>query len=194
MSRVASTSHCMSHRTCSIVSRQKWGSSARNLDGASTELGMSVCSSETRIVLVGTRGWHQNGLDKGEYGSHVEEINETFWSRRTNIISWPCVFGMYSTWMQIKCNNPWTVFQYVWITYFCWSNWKAAKVWERHAKTVAWSYDMEGHAQNCVERCCELAKKKKEQLYKVANPCLDDHNFKKEELETVRQLNKYAHR
>ena len=34
-------------------------------------------------------------------------------------------------------------------------------VWEKpHAMTVAWSHDMEGHAKKCVERCCELAKKK----------------------------------
>ena len=33
--------------------------------------------------------------------------------------------------------------------------------WDKpHAKTVVWSYDMEGHAQKCVERYCELAKKK----------------------------------
>ena len=29
-----------------------------------------------------------------------------------------------------------------------------------HAKTVAWFYDMEGHAQKCVERYCELESKK----------------------------------
>ena len=30
--------------------------------------------------------------------------------------------------------------------------------WDKpHAKTVAWSYDMEGHAKKCVERSCELA-------------------------------------
>ena len=49
---------------------------------------------------------------------------------------------------------------------------------------------MEGHAQKCVERYCELANKKKEQLYKVSTPCLDDHNFKKEELEAVGELPK----
>ena len=38
-----------------------------------------------------------------------------------------------------------------------------------HAKTVAWSYDMEGHARKCVERYCELAHKKVEQLYKVSS-------------------------
>ena len=61
--------------------------------------------------------------------------------------------------------------------------------WERlHAKTVAWSCDMEGHAQKRVDRYCELANKKTEQLCKVSTPCLDDHHFKKEELETVGKL------
>ena len=56
--------------------------------------------------------------------------------------------------------------------------------WEQlHAQTVAWSYDMEGHAQKCVERYCEVANKKVEQLFKTSSPCLDDHQFKQEELE-----------
>ena len=39
---------------------------------------------------------------------------------------------------------------------------------------------MEGHAPKCVERYCELANKKTEQLYKVSRPCLDDHqSFKR---------------
>ena len=54
--------------------------------------------------------------------------------------------------------------------------------------TVAWSCDMEGHAKKCVESCCELANKKTEQLYTVSKPGLDNHNFKKEELETVGEL------
>ena len=40
---------------------------------------------------------------------------------------------------------------------------------------------MEGHAQNCVERYCELANKTTEQLFKVATPCMDDHQFGEEE-------------
>ena len=45
--------------------------------------------------------------------------------------------------------------------------------WEKpHAETAAWSYDMEGHAQKCVERYCELANKKVEQLHKVSSPLL----------------------
>ena len=42
----------------------------------------------------------------------------------------------------------------------------------------SWSYDMEGHAKKCVERYCEFANKTT-QFYKVATPCMDDHQFKK---------------
>ena len=58
------------------------------------------------------------------------------------------------------------------------------------AKTVAWSNDMEGLAKTCVERYCELAHTKTEQLYNVSSLCLDDHHFKKEELESVGELSK----
>ena len=61
--------------------------------------------------------------------------------------------------------------------------------WEKpHAKKVACSYDMEGHPKTFVGRYCELANKKTDQLYEVSTPCLDDHDFKKEELETVAEL------
>ena len=47
---------------------------------------------------------------------------------------------------------------------------------------------MEGHAQKCVDRYCELANKKVEQLYNVSSRFLDDHEFKQEELESVGEL------
>ena len=59
------------------------------------------------------------------------------------------------------------------------------------AETISsWSYDMEGHAKKCVERYCELTSKTTEQLYKVTTPCLDDHQFKEEELGSVGELPK----
>ena len=51
--------------------------------------------------------------------------------------------------------------------------------------TPSGSYDMEGHAKKCVERYSELANKTTQQLHKVATPCLDDHQFKEEELGSV---------
>ena len=47
---------------------------------------------------------------------------------------------------------------------------------------------MEGHAKKCGEGFCELANKKVEHLHKVSSPCLDDHQIKKKELESVGEL------
>ena len=67
--------------------------------------------------------------------------------------------------------------------------------WEEpHAKTIAWSWDMEGHAKKCVERYSELTNKNVEQLHKVSSPCLDDHQFKKKNLNQWENYLKYAHR
>ena len=47
-------------------------------------------------------------------------------------------------------------------------------------KDTSWSYDMEGHAKKCVERYCELANRTTRQLYKIATPCIDDHQLEEE--------------
>ena len=44
--------------------------------------------------------------------------------------------------------------------------------------------------KSAIERYCDLANKKTEQLYKVSVPCLDDQQFKEEELETMGELSK----
>ena len=45
--------------------------------------------------------------------------------------------------------------------------------WDKpRAKTPALFYYMEGHARKCVERYCELANKKTEQLFKVSQSLL----------------------
>ena len=53
---------------------------------------------------------------------------------------------------------------------------------------------MEGHAKKCVERYSNLANKTTQQLYKVTTPCLDDHQFKEEELGSVGELTKVCSR
>ena len=57
------------------------------------------------------------------------------------------------------------------------------------AETISsWCYDMEGHAKKCVERYCELANKNDSTIFKVATPCMDDHQFKEEENGSVGEL------
>ena len=47
---------------------------------------------------------------------------------------------------------------------------------------------MESNAHKCVERCCELAHKRVDQVFKVSSLCLDDHQVKPEDLEIVGDL------
>ena len=58
------------------------------------------------------------------------------------------------------------------------------------ANISSWSCDMEGHAKKCVERYCELANTTTHQFFKVATPCIDDHQFKEEEMGSVGELSK----
>ena len=58
----------------------------------------------------------------------------------------------------------------------------------QNLRISSWSDDMEDHAKKCVERYCELANKTTQQLYKVSTPCIDDHHFKEEEMNSVREV------
>ena len=58
------------------------------------------------------------------------------------------------------------------------------------ANISSWSYDMEGHAKKCVEEYCELANKQLNNYTKSQTPCIDDHQFKEEELGSVGELSK----
>ena len=158
----------------------------RTLMGESADLEMSVRSSKTRIILIGICGWHQNGWKEAEYGSMWKKLMKNV--DIEHIISRPRKFGMYSAWMQTKWNNCRTTQEDVWFAYVCWSNWQSTgmgvtsrehwSVVPRHGRTCS----------TCVERYCELANKKVVQLYKVSSPCLDDHQFRQEELESVGEL------
>ena len=57
-----------------------------------------------------------------------------------------------------------------------------------HSNISSWSYGVEGHAKECVERYSEPTNKTTQQLYEVSTPCLDDHRFKEAELGSVGEL------
>ena len=71
---------------------------------------------------------------------------------------------------------------HVWIQNFRRSNGKLPSSEKLNIST--WSCGMKGHVKKCVERYCTLAHKTIQQLYKVSTPCLDDHQFKEEELKS----------
>ena len=110
---------------------------------------------------------------------------------RTNILPWPSLFGLHSrreceTSKDIVVNYRNMIESRI-----------SAGAKEKQpcsgfpdADISSWSYDVEGDAKKCVERCCELANKTTQQLYNVTTPCLDDHQIKEEELGFVGELSK----
>ena len=67
---------------------------------------------------------------------------------------------------------------------------KSGQIPETYGRVTAWSFDMVGHAQKCVDRYCGWSNKNLEQLHKACTLCVDDHKFKKLEPETVGEFPK----
>ena len=156
--------------------------------GGSAELGMDARSSETSVVSASICGWPQKWLEWSRTwipcGRNWKnaDIDE-----RTSFLD-----HVYLGCTQRECKPNETIIEKCTKMFGSRISVGATEKlpgWQKlHAQTGAWSYDMEGHAQKCVEQYCELANKKVVQLYKVSHPCLDDHQLKQEELESVGEL------
>ena len=55
-------------------------------------------------------------------------------------------------------------------------------------KVAAWSHDMKGRAEQCVERYCELAQTPMSQLKQAATFCIEDHQSKEKDVDIVGEL------
>ena len=110
--------------------------------------------------------WMKYGGREADCGSHVEEIDE------------PTSFLDH---VNLGCNHVFLLEELK----------KTTRAGKPHAKTVAWSHDMEGPAQKIVERYCELANKKTEQLHKVSSPWMITIS-RKRSLNQMENNQKYA--
>ena len=141
--------------------------------------------TQTRIMSVSTCGWHQNGW-KAEYGF---PCGRNWWKGgywRIQIISWPWRVGMYSAWLQTEWNN-WSEWESVWITYFCWWNRKiTGNISNKNSSVVL------RHGRTCSWMCRAVLWTGKQEsaaiLQKISSPCVDDRQFKQEDLESVGEL------
>ena len=158
-----------------------------NTVGKSYKLGVLICKPRKGTILVCVCGRHEAGWEETKHWPNVETTYETNWFGRTYILPWPRLCRVHSSrvWNKQRitetCLNPGTPLERQ-------KNYLVQGGLDANIST--WSYDMEGHAIKCVERHCELANKTTQQLYKVATPCLDDHQFKEEGLGCVGELSK----
>ena len=70
--------------------------------GENSKLGMSLCSTSKRVILICVCGWHKIGWKETESWSDVESTQQRSRFGRTNIFLGSCILGLYSTTMPSK--------------------------------------------------------------------------------------------
>ena len=87
----------------------------------------------------------KTGRQETEHQSDLESSHERSWFGRTDIVPWPCPFGLYLTRMSNKSNYIVDDERnYVWIQEFCWSCGKIARN-KNDISMVLW------HGRSCQE-------------------------------------------
>ena len=62
----------------------------------SFKLWMFICQPSKRIILIRVCGRCQIGRTDRKHRTDLEKSHGRSWPWRTNIISWPCIFGLHS--------------------------------------------------------------------------------------------------
>ena len=120
--------------------------------GESTDLGMFVCSWRTRAVLIGIRGRQKmSGKKEKMVPMRKNMMKHLDLDEPTSFLDHVYLGCTQRGWKP----NETIIEQYKRMSESCISAGATEKLpgWETlHAKIVAWSFDMEGHARKCVER------------------------------------------
>ena len=103
---------------------------------------------------------------------------------------WPRIFGMHSTWMQTERNHYWRMQRHVRITNFCCGNWKIAIVVENLTRRRLRGLTMWKDMLKLRWKMLRIGEQKDGAVIQSFKSLLDDHHFKKEELESVGDLPK----
>ena len=86
--------------------------------GENSKLGMSLCASWKRIILICVCGWHKIGWKETKSWSDVETTQQRSRFGRTNIFPWSCILGMHSKTMWNKQRYCGQLQNPVWVANF----------------------------------------------------------------------------
>ena len=162
-----------------------WESSIGNTTGKSWKSGTFIYQPSKRTLIIRVCGryhtYKQNRKHRNDWEIFMKDVD-----LEESISFFDHVYFGY-------CQREWKISheivinckRYVRIQDFCWSEGKTTyqsfrETWCRN--NIFWSFDMDGHAKKFVERYWGVANKTILQLYKVVTSCLDDHQFKEEEM------------
>ena len=119
-------------------SRSSWAKSVRSPFGRTVE--GEGNSRKLHWNTVGICGRYKAGWEETQSGPNVDNTHERPWFGRTNIIPWPCLFGLHPTRMRNEQRYCGKLQKYVWIR-ICWSHRKATLIretWRGHLFIVLW--------------------------------------------------------
>ena len=85
-----------------VIGKAIWENPIEAWLGENSKLGMSLCTSSKRVVLICVCGWHKIGWKETKHWSGVETTQQRSWFGRTNIFPWSCTRGLHSNTMWNK--------------------------------------------------------------------------------------------
>ena len=91
-----------------------------NTVGKKLKLGMLLCQPIKKTVLIRVCGRYQTVKEDRKHNTDMENSHGRRWSGRTNILSWPCTFGLHSKRVSNKQRSCAELQIYFWIQDVSW--------------------------------------------------------------------------
>ena len=101
-SRFSWTKSVRSSLSRTVMGKAIWENPIETWMGENSKLGMSLCSSWKRNILICVCGWHKIGWKETKSCSDVDSIKQRSRFGRTNIFLGSCIFGLHSKTMWNK--------------------------------------------------------------------------------------------
>ena len=146
-----------------VMEKTIWENPIATRFGEGFPIGNASSYTVKRLFFIGVCGWHKLA-GKRQYQSDVESTQKNLiWENQH--LSW-----IMFTWGVLK--DKFEISKDIVENYRAMFELRISaggteKIpYSENCCISSWSYDMEGHAKNCVERYCELANKTTQQLYK----------------------------
>ena len=99
-----------------------WENPFKTWLGENSKLGMSLCSSWKRIILICVCGWHELAGKKQNIDPMWKVLNKEADLGEATSFPWSCILGMHSTSMRSKSKYCGQLQNHVWIANFCGGN------------------------------------------------------------------------
>ena len=101
-----------------VMGKAIWENPIETWMGENSKLGMSLCSSWKRIILICVCGWHKIGWKETKSWSDVESAQPRNWFGGTNIFLGSCILGLHPTTIRNKQRYCGHLQNHVWISNF----------------------------------------------------------------------------